>query len=189
MNMRHDSPAQGANASGQPSALRRKLLRGSLSAPLVMTVTSAAGASRTTFTACLDNARLQPKPNRILARSHFGADDWLRVQVDVFEVHMPDSDGKMRKVPGRYFVGPDKNTMYKLAEQRSETTPPTVATRFTAHTPGVQKQLVEKRFALAYADRNGKVVGYGWQDNGGAHCKKSCFSSVVARAADRRRRA
>lgn len=170
-------------------AMRRRLLQGSLSAPLVMTVTSAAGAGRTTFTACLDNARLQPKPYRVLARAAYGADDWLRVQVDVYEVAFSDGNGRMVKVPGKYFVGPDKNTMFKLAENRSETTPPTIATKFNVHTPGMQKQVVEKRFALAYADERGKVVGYGWQDNGGTHCKKSCFSSVIARVGERRRRA
>jgi hypothetical protein len=171
------------------AALRRRLLQGSLSAPLVMTVTSAAGAGRTTFTACLDNARLQPKPHRVMARGYYGSDDWLRVQVDVYEVAFSDGNGRMVKVPGKYFVGPDKNTMFKLAEHRSEATPPTIATKFNIHTPGMQKQVVEKRFALAYADERGKVVGYGWQDNGGAHCKKSCFSSVIARVGERRRRA
>ena len=184
----HDQGAESSDTS-RKVALRRRLLQGSLSAPLVMTVTSAVGAGRTTFTACLDNARLQPKPYRVMARSNYGSDDWLRVQVDVLEVSFSDGDGKMIKQPGKYFVGPDKSTLYKLAESRSETTPPTIATKFNAYTPGMQKQVVEKRYALAFADNHGKVVGYGWQDNGGAHCKKSCFSSVVARVADRRRRA
>lgn len=181
---------QGSEPSGvtRKVAMRRRLLQGSLSAPLVMTVTSAVGAGRTTFTACLDNARLQPKPHRVLARTQYGSDDWLRVQVEVYEVSFSDGDGKMIKQPGKYFVGPDKSTMYKLAEHRSESTPPTIASKFNAHTPGMQKQVVERRYALAFADNQGKVVGYGWQDNGGAHCKKSCFSSVVARLADRRGR-
>lgn len=182
----HGTEASGATRT---SALRRRLLKGSISAPLVMTVTSAAGTVRTTFTACLDNARLQPKPYTVMARTHYGADDWLRVQVEVYEVSFSDGNGKMVKVPGKYFIGPDKNTMYKLAEYRSESTPPTIASKFNAHTPGMQKQVVERRQALAFADKDGKVVGYGWQDNGGTHCKKSCFSSVVARLADRRRRA
>ena len=47
---------------------------------------------------------------------------------------------------------------------------------------------IERRNFLAFAERNGKIVGYGVHDNGGVQCKKSCFSSVVARVADRRRR-
>jgi hypothetical protein len=187
MHTQNRGPEPGGLA--RKTALRRRLIQGSLSAPMVMTVTSAVGAERTTFTACLDNARLQPKPHQLMARGSYGSDDWLRVQVDVYEVGFSDGNGRMIKEPGKYFVGPDKNTMFKLAEVRSETMPPAIATRFNAHTPGLQKQVVEKRFALAFADKQGQVVGYGWQDNGGAHCKKSCFSSVVARVADRRRRA
>lgn len=185
----NNTPESKPSSLASKLALRRRLVQGSLSAPLVMTVTSAVGAGRTTFTACLDNARATPRPHRIMARHHYGADDWLRVQVDVFEVSMPSGDGSLIKQPGKYFIGPDKTTLFRLSEQHSESAPAVPVRHFNAHTPGVNKQLVEKRYALAFADERGKVVGFGWQDNGGMHCKKSCFSSVVARAADRRRRA
>lgn len=170
-------------------ALRRRLVQGSLAAPLVMTVTSAAGAARTTFTACLDNAKMQPLPRRVMAQQRHGTDDWLRVQVDVYEVSLPGGDGQLIKQPGKYFVGPDKTTMFRLSDHLSESAPATPVHQFNANTLGVNRQLVEKRYALAFADDKGKIVGFGWQGNGGAHCKKSCFSSVVARVADRRQRA
>jgi hypothetical protein len=189
----NNAPKLGSKSLGASPAsklaLRRRLVQGSLSAPLVMTVTAAAGAGRTSFTACLDNARTTPRPHRVLARHHHGADDWLRVQVEVYEVSLPTGDGGMVKQSGKYFIGPDKVTMFQLAEHQSESIPAKPVHKFNAHTLGVNRQLVEKRYALAFADKQGKIIGFGWQDNGGIHCKKSCFSSVVARVADRRRRA
>ncbi len=147
-----------------------------------MTVTSAAGASRTTFTACLDNARLQPKPTRIMATGLSDPDEWLRVRLSVYQVGFPDHDGKVVAEPGKYFIGPNKVSMFRLDDVSSESNPATLVTKFDATTPGLSKREIEKRFALAYADNDGKIIGYAWQSNGGAHCKKSCFSSVVARA-------
>lgn len=161
---------------------RRRLLAGSLAAPMVLTVTSAAGRSRTTFTACLDNARLQPKPNRVLPRGATEPDEWLRVQISIYEMGFSNADGGVALEPGRYFIGPDKVSVFKLGEGNSESTPAILVTRFNAHTPKLIKREVEKRYALAYANADAKIVGYAWQSNGGTHCKKSCFSSVVARA-------
>ena len=110
-------------------------------------------------------------------------DEWLRVRVSIYEVGFSDSFGKVVAVPGKYFIGPNKVSMFKLDDVNSESNPATLVSKFDATTPGLSKREIEKRYALAYADNNGKIIGYAWQSNGGAHCKKSCFSSVVARAA------
>ena len=44
---------------------------------------------------------------------------------------------------------------------------------------GLQRRPVERRQALAYVDRDGRVVGYAWQPRGGAHITASCYASVM----------
>ncbi len=173
-------PVPSATAPQHPP--RRRLLAGSVAAPLVMTVTAASGQSRTTFSACLDNAGLRPKPKRVMAAGLLEPDEWLRVRLSVYSVGFPDLDGKIVAEPGKYFIGPNKVSMFRLDDARSEIRPATLVTKFDASTPRLSKVEIEKRFALAYADKNGKIVGYAWERNGGTHCKKSCFSSVMARA-------
>lgn len=157
---------------------RRTLLRGTLSAPVVMTVTPALGAARTTFMACADNAAVRPV-SAIAPDASLNPDEWLRIDLDIFEVTLPNEKGEPVVQPGRYFVGPDKSAMYQLADVRPESTPPTLVHRFHAHTIGLQKRSVEKRRALAYVDRNGDVIGYAWQRRGGAHITASCYASVM----------
>lgn len=156
---------------------RRKLLKGTLSAPVVMTVTPVLGAARTTFMACADNAALRPVSSK-LPSAGFSADEWLRVDLDIFEVALPEKD-KLVVQPGRYFIGPDKVAMYRLADTRPESSPATLVQKFNVHTLGLQKRVIEKRRALAYVDRNGNVVGYAWQPRGGAQITASCYASVM----------
>lgn len=194
MQTKHDMNSPPNQASSPSSAaqsteitpLRRRLLAGSLSAPLALTVTSAMGASRTTFSACLDNARLQPKPDRMMLNSS-NSDDWLRVRVTVYEISLRDGNGRYVVEPGKYFYSQNGVTVYRLNDKNPESGPATRVTKFDGHFPGLKRRVLERRDALAYTDDQGKIVGYGWESNGGAHCKKSCFTSVVARAKGRAR--
>lgn len=165
-----------------PDQTRRRVLAGSLAAPMVMTVSSAAATTRTTFTACLDNARLQPLPNQIMAGGISEPDEWLRVQVNIYEVGFFDKNGQLKIKPGRYFIGPDKVTFHKLNDVDAGRNAAVPVRRFNANTPGLHKRVTAKQYALAYANSEGEIVGFGWEQNGGAHCKKSCFASVIARA-------
>lgn len=157
---------------------RRKLLRGTLSAPLVMTVTPVLGQARTTFMACVDNAAIKPVSSVAPAESAF-PDEWLRLDLEILEVKVPNEKGELVAQEGRYFVGPDRTTMYRLADVRPESAPATVVHRFHAHTMGMQTRTIERRRALAYVDRDGSVVGYAWQPRGGAHITASCYASVL----------
>lgn len=89
-------------------SIRRKLVKTAVSAPLVMTVPSAMGTSRTTFTACLANAALKPDPSPMLTKI---LDEVLRVAVDIYECSLVDDKGNLKKLPGQYFVGFDKVSM------------------------------------------------------------------------------
>lgn len=150
-----------------------------------MTVSSAS-AARTSFTACLDNEATQPKPYRVLASRYGSTDDYLRVTVDIFKVKTPAFDGQLVEQDGLYFIGPDRRTFFKLAATNPESTPATAVTQFNAYTSGLQRSTVDRRAALAFVRDDGRIVGFGWQSNGGKHCKKSCYSSVIAQSGRRR---
>jgi hypothetical protein len=169
----------------KPSSVRRKIVKGTLAAPVVMTVSSAQ-AARTSFTACLSNGAGDPTPGRVLSTSRYSDDSWLRVQVNIYKVKTPNSSGVLVERDGLYFVGPDKRTFFKLANYSSESIPATQVSDFNAYTGGLQKSVVDRRYALAYVSDGGDVVGYAWQKNGGTHCKKSCYSSVIAQSGRRR---
>jgi hypothetical protein len=157
---------------------RRKLLKGTLSAPLVMTVSPVLGAARTTFMACVDSSKSKPVSSVVPVGS-ISQDEWLRVDLDILEVRIPNGNGELVMQPGKYFVGPDKTAMYKLADVRPESVPATVVREFHAFTPGIRTRTVEKRRALAYVDRQGEIVGYAWQPRGGSHITASCYASVI----------
>ena len=157
---------------------RRKLLTGSLSAPLVFTVAPALGAAQTTFMACVRRGDALPV-GTVAPLAQLPADEWLRVDLDILEVRLPNAKGELVAQPGRYFVGFDRNTMFRLADMRPESTPATPVGSFNASTLGLQKRVIERRRALAYVDHDGEVVGYAWQPSGGAHITASCYASVM----------
>ena len=157
---------------------RRKLLKGTLAAPVVMTVTPALGAARTTFMACVDNSAANPV-SAIAPLSSAHEDEWLRVELDILEVTLPNGKGEMVAQPGRYFAGFDKISMYKLADTRPESAPAILVREFNAGTMGMRTRVVEKRRALAYVDRQGNVIGYAWQRRGGWQITASCYASVL----------
>lgn len=157
---------------------RRKLLKGTLSAPVVMTVSPVLGAARTTFMACVDNAAVRPVSS-VAPIAAASPDEWLRIDLDILQVTLPDGKGQPVVQAGRFFVGPDKVSMYRLAEIRPEASPATPVREFNVGTPGMQTRMVEKRRALAYVDREGNIVGYAWQPRGGSHITASCYASVV----------
>lgn len=158
---------------------RRKLLKGTLSAPMVMTVTPALGVARTSLMACMDNAAGKPV-GAVAPLANAYPDEWLRIELDILEVTLPNGKGEMVVQPGRYFAGYDRITMYKLADLRPESAPATPVREFNAGTPGMRTRVVEKRRALAYVDRAGQVTGYAWEPRGGAHITASCYASITA---------
>jgi hypothetical protein len=164
--------------SERDKSLRRRLVKGGLAAPLILTVSPALAVARTTFMACADKAATRPVSS-VAPTAAVSPDEWLRVDLDILELTLPNEKGEPVVQPGRYFVGPDKAAMYRLADVRPDSAPATLVQRFNAHTIGLQKRTVEKRRALAYVDREGHVVGYAWQRRGGAQITASCYASVM----------
>jgi hypothetical protein len=163
---------------------RRKLLTGGLSAPLVFTVTPALGVAQTTFMACLRRGDALPV-GAVAPPAHAPPDEWLRIDLDILEIRLPNAKGELVAQPGRFFVGSDRITLFRLADVRPESAPATPVGAFNAATLGIQTRVVEKRRALAYVNRDGEIVGYAWQPRGGAHITASCYASVLGGARKR----
>ena len=72
---------------------RRKLIQGTLAAPVVMTVTPALGAAQTSLMACFDNSAAKPV-NSVAPLASMNQDEWLRVELNVLEVSLPNGKGE-----------------------------------------------------------------------------------------------
>jgi hypothetical protein len=154
-----------SNTGSPRSQGRRKLLRGSLSAPLVLTVASPTALARTSFTACLNNSTQQPAPWNVFANE---PDRWFRLTTKVYRLKV---NGK--SLDGVYYFDWRKNRYFNA------TVNDTVG---IFKDWGVREEYAGMRYPLGYVDENGKVLGFGWQSNGGRYTMKSCYTSLIARA-------
>jgi hypothetical protein len=82
-----------------PASMRRRLLKGSLAAPVVLTVSSASAQAMSSFGRCLRNADNQ-QPTQFFATD---ADRWLRKQVPVVRLWARGRD------QGYFYLDPVKN--------------------------------------------------------------------------------
>jgi hypothetical protein len=138
---------------------RRKLLRGSLSAPLVLTVASPAALANSSFIACIDrNEGLDT------TRYKTAADNVFRVPVDVYKIEPVGSgwttETRFELRGGRY---------YRI--DQLDTTGITLPTTSTASGDG-------KRYKIVWFNKDGQEVGSGWLNpyNGEA-VSISCMAS------------
>lgn len=161
-------------------SLRRKLIKGTVAAPLVLTV-SRAGAgstSRTTFSGCLTNTEGRPEPMHVVAEP----DEAFRVSRDVYEVYRGGNKDGLRpnKLDGKYVLGWDDRTLYRIDEPRLVSQFGGRSGGAVARTHDMQLQPTGKKVELlAYVDEHGNVLGIAPESNGGTWCYKSCYSSVV----------
>lgn|SRR5512145_1738134 len=79
-----------ANNDNQPSKHRRAILQGSLAAPVVLTVSSPAAATVTTFSKCLANHANQEADAAFFTG---GPDNWFRKQVPVVQLQRGSQSG------------------------------------------------------------------------------------------------
>ncbi len=164
-------------------ALRRKLLKGSLSAPLVLTVGKAGAAARTTFTACLRNNEMQPEPPLAVSEP----DEALRVTRDVFELHRVGTARVPERLEGRYILGWDNEAVYRLDEDGGIVRALSRVHDLNGRQPGLTMRKQGTIDVLAYLDDEGNVVGIAPQPNGGTWAMKSCYASIVGRPATPKR--
>lgn len=157
-------------------SLRRKLIKGSLSAPLVLTVGKAhAVAARTSFEGCFANNDLKPQPLQAVTEP----DEVVRVTREVHEVwQLPTLDNtRPQQVEGQFVYGWDNQTLYRIDGAR--------LTPQYDNLPGflgnVQVRGTGRHVELlAYMDENGTIIGLAPQANGGDWAMKSCYASLIA---------
>lgn len=160
--------------------IRRKFVKTSLSAPLVLTAGKAGAVARTTFTACLTRTVNERPPLPVASQP----DEALRVSRDLYEVFR--TSGKREALPGRYFVGWDNESVFRLDTEG-------IAPRLTpvpgmhARSPEYEMRQTGKVELLAYLDDQGTVVGIAPQANGGQWTTRTCYESIIAQRPGTRR--
>jgi hypothetical protein len=150
---------------------RRKLLRGSLSAPLVLTVASPAALARSSFLACITRGD-NPQGDPYTADRR--TDNLYREQVTVWTI-----------VPPPEAAGPDATpeTLYQRIFDGI------LNLSFVRLDNGVSFKLLsadgytiteEQRWMLIYFDpETGERVGSGYHPNGGSAASRSCYASFI----------
>jgi hypothetical protein len=73
-----------------PNGRRRKVLQGTLAAPVVLTVSSASASSVSSFGRCLRNLNGQQTGELFVNKQALSLDTWLRKDVDVFKLQRGD---------------------------------------------------------------------------------------------------
>ncbi len=153
---------------------RRKLIVGSASLPLILTVRPALGQARTSLS-CLDKDWQKETPYKIL---HEYEDEWLRKKVDVYELaRWDDKQKKWETLENRKFIlGTDDSTYWEL-DRYNPYAGQAVATPMKRG-PAIKETKLESRNALAYVGDDG-IRGYAWEPKGGQVCTRSCWTSMM----------
>jgi hypothetical protein len=139
---------------------RRKILRGSLSAPVVLTVASPASLAAASTTCLINTNQNAPPPFFQPASTD---DGYLRKTVEVCEVK--SSNGWQ---DGLFYEGQDDNWY-------SVTTGQPLSGTFE------KKKHCVNREVLVYVDAQGQETGYGWPStaNGGSFTSIGCWNSLL----------
>jgi hypothetical protein len=160
---------------------RRHLLKGSLAAPLVLTVRSAAGTGMAIGSAAAcrirDKERYENEDvNKFKSRRQL--DEWVRYEVQFCKLEKKDSQGKWQKISGEYFKdfqgtggcwwqavpnGDDYDVYRKIDYTDSNCR---------------SYENVRKRYALVCVDEHGYVKDYAWAKKDDSPITGSCWASL-----------
>jgi hypothetical protein len=158
---------------------RRKLLKGSLAAPLLLTVRPAGAQQLQSNAVCVARDQLRatraPTLNDLTLTD---ADDWFRVKVDLVELgRFKDVQG-LDTLEGKFFIGSD-NTRYWRLQEAGPKGSFAVPTNYTAQDV-VPRTLGEARYALVSIGPDGQPNGYLLEGRGGFAITGSCLTSFSA---------
>jgi hypothetical protein len=144
--------------------VRRKIIRGSLSAPVILTVASPASLAAASTT-CLVNTNQAETARPPLFQPETTDDGYLRRTIDVCQ--FKDSNGNV--IDDYFYV--DKNGFWRSMSSGNS---------FAASgTPTCS----EKREVLVYVDAQGQETWYGWPSStaGGSFTSIGCWHSLLIR--------
>jgi len=144
--------------------VRRKLLRGSLSAPVVLTVASPSNLAAASTTCLVNTNQTVNVPPRFTDPTTPDT-VYVRKTVPVVEVYVGSN-----WLTGSYYQLNGTGTYYSVATGAS------AGTVTNTRTPAIPQL-----DALAYLDSQGKVVGYGWPvtNGGGLWTSIGCWNSLL----------
>ena len=155
---------------------RRRLLKGSLAAPLVLTVRPASATAITSAAACFDRCGIiaqEKRPPKLAAVMH--TDEWMRVECDVFR--LAPAMGKDH-YSGKYFLGFDRHTYWRLDDRN----PYHGAAQPSHYTKGscYAEKTGQKVYGIAYVDKSGTIKGFAWDNHHhGTPVTWSCYTSAI----------
>ena len=157
---------------------RRHLLKGSLAAPLVLTVRSAAGTgmAMTSAAAC----RLQDKDRYedggvYKFRRSSSDDEWLRIEVQICKIQKKDSNGKWQDVSGEYFKG-NTGCWWQMVKSGDDCDVYQKSDWTDSNCRVVQN--IRKEYGLVCVDDTGVVKGYAWEKKEYPPITGSCWASL-----------
>jgi hypothetical protein len=160
---------------------RRYLLKGSLAAPLVLTVRSAAGhgMAMTSAAACRfkDRDRAEDdhdKPRKFRKYAH--EDEWLRRECKICRLEKKNDKGHYKVLHDEEYFKGDDGCYWQLKKnggdydviQKSDYRPPKVR----------EYQQLRKEYGLVAVDDNGHVKGWAWEKPQYHPITGSCWASV-----------
>src|SRR5262245_28839919 len=160
---------------------RRKLLKGSAAAPLLLTVqpagAQALAMARGSIGLCVrrDQERSQqsPKPAELTGMQ---TDEWLRTQVDVCELYEQKDAKGLDRIDGNYFLGADRTYYWKIDDKVALSSQLASRSDYTVNKV-VARKTGQVKQALVYLGPDGVPVGYAWEKNGGYPISRSCWHS------------
>jgi hypothetical protein len=158
--------------------VRRKLVGSALATPLVLTVRQASARAKTSMAACLQEDANRARPEYVLASAE-QQDEWLRAKVDICELSVWNHEKRewVDLKDRRFYLGTDNQTYWQL-DSRDPWRAPASPTQYRKGS-WVREHKKGVRYMVVHVRSDGKVVGKGWEKNGGQHTTKSCWASVV----------
>jgi len=168
-------------------ANRRKLIKGSLAAPMIFTLGPATGWAQAINSAgvCLQRGNLDIADAGTALTDH--ADEWVRKQVTLLKLSMENGDGLPTELKGTYIHSYDGQTYYLVPEDG-------IGTPVLAEYKVGQEKLIETPKGTAYAllriakpdpNANAEVTGFAWEGVPGTVASFACANSagLIAAAA------
>jgi hypothetical protein len=156
---------------------RRHLLKGSLAAPLVLTVRSAAGTgmAMTSAAACrvYDKDKYDHDVHKF--KKYKDGDHWLRKETDICYLKKKDKHGHYQDVDGEYFKGDTGCWWQKV--QKGDDCDVQRKDDYTDSNCKVRR-VVRKEYGLVCVDDKGYVKGYHWEKPQHNPITCSCWASL-----------
>lgn len=157
---------------------RRHLLKGSLAAPLVMTVRSASATGMALSSAGACRVRDKDRAGDVYKfRPSKDSDEWLRCEVQICKLQQKNSRGQYVDVAGEYFKG-NTGCYWKMTKVGADCTIEKHDTMTDANCR--VKKVVRKEWGLVACDDQGNVKGFAWEQTSHSPITGSCWTSLTA---------